>query len=244
MVTSPNADGEVDSLAVSHTGRTIADMTTLDAQARADIASRPWYVAAFDGRDIVNHQPFGKLRPGRRLVSLSRNGFRLFDKPSHLIGFGYAFCMPWDVWQVRPLRPLRYQPTLVTDFATRQLRARRIEVVAEMPPGFEFGPNGWVVRRIVEQLAQSPPRPVTDHPDYEIGLTFLEDQRGPLSRLHESRVRLAHTYLDCLASGSPTGPIGRWERHLPANTPVFELLDARWRDYRSPTPSRSAGDLT
>ena len=201
-------------------------MTTLDAQARADIASRPWYVAAFDGRDIVNHQPFGKLRPGRRLVSLSRNGFRLFDEPSHLIGFGYAFCMPWDVWQVRPLRPLRYQPTLVTDFATRQLRARRIEVVAQMPPGFEFGPNGWVVRRIVEQLAQSPPRPVTDHPDYEIGLTFLEDQRGPLSRLHESRVRLAHTYLDCLASGSPTGPIGRWERYLPANTPVFELLDA------------------
>lgn len=130
MVTSPNADGEVDSLAVSHTGRTIADMTTLDAQARADIASRPWYVAAFDGRDIVNHQPFGKLRPGRRLVSLSRNGFRLFDKPSHLIGFGYAFCMPWDVWQVRPLRPLRYQPTLVTDFATRQLRARRVLVAS------------------------------------------------------------------------------------------------------------------
>ena len=88
-------------------------MTTLDAQARADIASRPWYVAAFRGRDIVNHQAFRKLRPGRRLVSLSRNGFRLFDEPSHMIGFGYAFCMPWDVWQVRPLRPLRYQPTLV-----------------------------------------------------------------------------------------------------------------------------------
>jgi hypothetical protein len=105
-------------------------MTTLDAQARADIASRPWYVAAFRGRDIVNQQPFRRLRPGRRLVSLSRNGFRLFDEPSHMIGFGYAFCMPWDVWQVRPLRPLRYQPTSVPDFATRQLRARRIEVVA------------------------------------------------------------------------------------------------------------------
>ncbi|WP_264060035.1 hypothetical protein [Mycolicibacterium frederiksbergense] len=26
-------------------------MTTLDAQAGADIASRPWYVAAFGGRD-------------------------------------------------------------------------------------------------------------------------------------------------------------------------------------------------
>jgi len=74
-------------------------MTTLDAQARADIASRPWYVAAFRGRDIVNHQAFRKLRPGRRLVSLSRNGFRLFDEPSPMIGFGYAFCMPWDVWQ-------------------------------------------------------------------------------------------------------------------------------------------------
>jgi len=67
---------------------------------------------------------------------------------------------------------------------------------------------------------------VTDHPDYEVGLTFLEDQRGPLSRLHESPVRLAHTYLDCLAAGSPTGPIGRWDRFLPADTPAFELLDA------------------
>jgi hypothetical protein len=80
--------------------------------------------------------------------------------------------------------------------------------------------------RIVEQLAQSPPHPVTDHPDYEVGLTFLADQRGPLNRLHESRVQLAHTYLDCLASGSPTGPIGRWERYLPAHPSVFELLDA------------------
>ena len=67
---------------------------------------------------------------------------------------------------------------------------------------------------------------MTDHPDYEVGLTFLEDQRGPLSRLHESPVRLAHTYLDCLASGSPTAPIGRWDRFLPADKPVFELLDA------------------
>jgi hypothetical protein len=202
-------------------------MTPLDAQARADIASRPWYVAAFRGRDIVNpHQPFGKLRPGRRLVSLSRNGFRLFDEPSYMIGFGYAFCMPWDVWQVRPLRPLRYEATLVPDFATRQLRARRIEVVAPMPPGFEFGPNGWSVHRIVEQLAQSPPRPVIDHPDYEVGLTFLEDHRGPLSRLHDSRVALAHTYLDCLASGSSTGPTGRWKNYLPGHPPVFELLDA------------------
>jgi len=67
---------------------------------------------------------------------------------------------------------------------------------------------------------------VTDHPDYEVGLTFLADQRGPLNRLHEARVQLAHTYLDCLASGSPTGPIGRWERYLPAHPSVFELLDA------------------
>ena len=212
---------------MSPTTRTIADMTTFDAHARADIASRPWYVAAFRGRDVVNPQPFGKLRTGRRLVSLSWNGFRLFDDPSHMIGFGYAFCMPWDVWQVRPLRPLRYQATLVPDFATRQLRARRIEVVTPMPPGFEFGPNGRVVRRIVEQLAQSSPsRPVTDHRDYEVALTFLEDQRGPLNRLHESRVTLAHTYLDCLASGSPTGPIGRWAHYLPGNPPVVELLDA------------------
>lgn len=201
-------------------------MTTFDASARADIASRPWYVAAFRGRDVINYRPFGKLRPGRRLMSMSWNGFRLFDEPSHMIGFGYAFCMPWDVWQVKPLRPLRYEPTLVPDFATRQLRARRIEVVARMEPGFEFGPNGWAVRRIVEQLAQSPSRPVTTDPDYGAGLTFLGDQRGPLSRLHESRVALAHAYLDCLASGSPTGPIGRWDGHLPADTPVFELLDA------------------
>ena len=85
---------------------------------------------------------------------------------------------------------------------------------------------------------------MTDHPDYEVGLTFLADQRGPLNRLHESRVQLAHTYLDCLASGSPTGPIGRWERYLPAHPPVFELSTRRWRGCRSPTPPRCAGDLT
>jgi hypothetical protein len=235
---------------VSPTGRTIVDMTTLDAQARADIASRPWYVAAFRGRDTVNPQPFGTLRAGRRLVSLSWNGFRLFDEPSNMIGFGYAHLyMPWEVWKVKPLHSLRYEGTSVPDFATRQLRARRIEVLEPMPPGFEFGPNGWAVRRIVEQLAQSPPRPVTDHPDYAVGLTFLADQRGPLNRLHDSRAALAHTYLDCLASGSPTGPIGRWKHHLPADTPVFELLDAavaglqipeavalRWGLDLTPTP--------
>ena len=185
-------------MALSPTGRTIADMTTL---ARADIASRPWYVAAFRGRDVINPQPFAKLRPGRRLVSLSWNGFRLFDEPSHMIGFGYAFCMPWDVWQVRPLRPLRYQATLVPEFATRQLRARRIEVVAPMPPGFEFGPNGWAVRRIVEQLAQSPPRPLTDHPGNEVGLTFLADPKRSPQRSRRRRPRLRPRHLPESASG-------------------------------------------
>jgi hypothetical protein len=140
---SDGCDCEVDSLALSPPARTIAHITTLDAQARADIARRPW----------------------------------------------------------------------------------------------------WAVRRIVEQLAQSPQRPVTDHSDHEVGLTFLADQRGPLNRPHESRVASASTYLDCLASGSPTGPMGRWKRYFPA-TPVSELVAPQWRACRFPKPSRCAGDLT
>lgn len=57
-------------------------------------------------------------------------------------------------------------------------------------------------------------------------MTFLEDQRGPGGWLHDARVSLAYTYLDCLASGSPTGPIGRWKRHVAAAVPTHTLIDA------------------
>jgi hypothetical protein len=98
-----------------------------------------------------------------------------------------------------------------------------------MPAGFEFGPNGGKVRRLVEKLAQVPQRPPTKHqgnPDYEIAMTFLEDQCFQTERLHDSRVALATAYLDCLASRSHTGPIGRCNRHLPASTPVSTLLNS------------------
>jgi hypothetical protein len=57
-------------------------------------------------------------------------------------------------------------------------------------------------------------------------MAFLEDQCFQPERLHDSRVALATTYLDCLASRSHTGPIGRWNRHLPASTPVSTLDSA------------------
>jgi hypothetical protein len=57
-------------------------------------------------------------------------------------------------------------------------------------------------------------------------MAFLEDQCFQPERLHDSRVALATAYLDCLASRSPTGPIGRWDRHLPASTPVSTLLNS------------------
>ncbi|WP_238884725.1 hypothetical protein [Mycobacterium sp. IDR2000157661] len=205
--------------------------SALDAQARADISSRPWYVVAARGRDVVNVQEFSTLRPGRRLMSRNWNGFRLFEDPAYLAYAGgrYAHrCLPWEVWQVKPIRPLRYEPTSLPGFTTRQLRARRIEVVQRMTPGFEYGPYGRTVRALVERLAQvvPPQRPDPADRDYEIALTFLEEQRGHGGWLHDCRVSLATAYLDCLTSGSSTGPAGRWKHYLPTELPVHTLLDA------------------
>jgi hypothetical protein len=206
-------------------------MTTLDARARADVANRPWYVAAYHGHDVINPQAFASLRTGRRLTSHRWKGFRLFDEPAHTIHFGYAHLnMPWEVWEVKPTRLLRFESTTVPDFAHCQVRARRIEVVRRMPPGFEFGPNGAVVRRLVERLAQVPQQPPTARPhspEYEIAMTFLEDQCFQTEPLHDPRVAVATAYLDHLVSRSHTGRIERWNRHLlPAAIPVATLLDA------------------
>lgn len=63
---------------------TMVISSALDAQARADIDSRPWYVVTYRDRDVVNVQEFSTLRPGRRLMSRHWNGFRLFDEPAYL----------------------------------------------------------------------------------------------------------------------------------------------------------------
>ncbi|MFB1299588.1 hypothetical protein ACAG24_029205 [Mycobacterium sp. pW049] len=205
----------------------MGDMTVRDAQACADIAARPWYVAAYRGRDTINIQGFAKLRPGRRLTSLAWNGFRLFEEPVDMVNFGKAHSfMPWEVWKVKPLRVLGHEPKLRHE--ARQIRARQLEVVGCMPPGFEFGPNGWNVRRLVEQLARAQDKQRADRTlrsEYEIAMTFLEDQRGPGGWLHDARVSLAYDYLDSLASGPSNGPFGRWKHHgrkMPAHT----LIDA------------------
>ncbi|MEX7470769.1 hypothetical protein AB4Z39_13780 [Mycobacterium adipatum] len=203
-------------------------MATMDALARAEISSRPWYVAARRGRDAINLQAFARLRPGRRLTSRTWSGFRLFEEPAYMVNFGWAHLyMPWEVWEVRPMRVLGYEPMLHHE--ARQIRARQLQVVHRMPPGFEFGPNGPNVRRLIEQLAQAQRKQPDDrrqHRDYEIAMTFLEDQRGPSSWLHDARVSLACTYLDCLTSGSATGPIGRWTSHVAARLPARTLIDA------------------
>jgi hypothetical protein len=206
------------------------NMTTLDGRARDDVADRPWYIAAYRGRDVINPEAFASLRTGRRLTSHHWKGFRLFNEPSYMIHFGYAHLyMPWEVWEVKPTRLLRFEPTTVADFADRQVRARRLEVVQRMPPGFEFGPNGAVVRRLVERLAQAPQQPPTarpNSPEYAIAMTFLEDQCFQTEPLHDPRVAAATAYLDHLVSRSHTGRIERWNRHLPAAIPVATLLDA------------------
>lgn len=204
-------------------------MITLKERERAEISTRPWYIAAYGGRDAINPQMFAKLRPRRRLTSRTWNGFRVFEEPAYMVNFGYAHLfMPWEVWEVKPRRVLGYEPSRLHE--ALQIRARHLEVVQCMPPGFEFGPNGQNVRRLVEQLAEvqrkQPPVDRRPDPDYESALTFLEDQRGPSSWLHDARVSLARTYLDCLVSGSATGPIGRGTRQLPAEMPTHTLIDA------------------
>ena len=203
-------------------------MAAMDAQASAEISSRPWHVAAYNGRDAINIQGFTKLRPGRRVTSLAWNGFRLFEEPADMVNFGKAHgFMPWEVWKVRPLRVLGYEPMLRHE--ARQIRARQLEVVECMPLGFEFGPNGRNVRWLVEQLAQAPDKQRDDrtlHAEYEIAMAFLEDQRGPGGWLHDARVSLAYAYLDSLASGSSTGPVGRWKHHSAGKVPAHTLIEA------------------
>ena len=216
--------------AVSPPARRMADMiTALKERERAEISSCRWYVAAYDGRDATNPQMFAKLRPKRRLTSLTWSGFRVFEEPAYMVNFGYAHLyLPWEVWEVKPKRVLGYEPSLLHE--ARQIRARHLEVVQCMPPGFEFGPNGANVRRLVEQLArtqrQPPPADRRPDPDYEAAMTFLVDQRGPTSWLHDARVSLARTYFDCLVSGSVTGPIGRGTRQTAAAIPAHTLIEA------------------
>ena len=204
-------------------------MTDMAHAEGIDIGTRPWYVAAYRGRDAINVQSFAKLRPGRRLTSRTWSGFRLFEEPADMVNFGYAhLSMPWNVWEVKPLRVINREPMLSHEAG--QIRARQLEVLRCMPPGFEFGPNGFNVRRLVEQLAQNratKPGFGPQLPDgYEIGMTFLEDQRAAGDRRHDARVSLEHTYLDCLASGSATGPIGRWKNHVGRAVPARTLIDA------------------
>lgn len=206
----------------------MTDMAPMDAQASPDVSGRPWYVAAYQGRDTVNIQAFAKLRPGRRLTSLARNGFRLFEEPADMVNFGKAHgFMPWEVWKVSPLRVLSCEPMLRHE--AQQIRARQLEVVECMPPGFEFGPNGHNVRWLVEQLALAQKNQRDDRTlerEYEIAMTFLEDQRGAGGWLHDARVSLAFTYLDSLTSGSSTGPLGRWRRHGVGKLPAHTLIEA------------------
>ena len=203
-------------------------MTVMDAQAGADIADRPWYVAAYRGHDTINIQGFAKLRPGRRLTSRAWNGFRLFEEPVDMVNFGKAHgFMPWEVWKVRPFRVLGHEPMLRHE--ARQIRARQLEVVRCMPLGFEFGPNGRNVRWLVEQLAQA--QGVrgdggTMRSEYQIAMTFLEDQRGPGGWLHDARVSLAYAYLDSLASGSPAGRVSRWNNRSAGKVSAHTLIDA------------------
>jgi len=58
--------------------------SALDAQVRADIGSRPWYVVSYRDRDVVNVQEFSTLRAGRRLMSRRWNGFSDLRRPGVL----------------------------------------------------------------------------------------------------------------------------------------------------------------
>ncbi|BBZ31294.1 hypothetical protein MMAD_55890 (plasmid) [Mycolicibacterium madagascariense] len=209
------------------------------AAAAAEAASRSWYVPAYRGRDAINMQAFAKLAPGRRLTSRSWKGFRLFEEPAYMVNFGYAHqYLPWEVWEVRPTRVLGFEPMLQHE--ARQIRARHIEVVQLMPDGFEFGPNGHAVRLLVEQLAQCTQPGGAPGPDYVAAMTFLQDQLATTtSWLHDSRVSLARAYLDFLASGKTTGPIGRWDSHLAPRLPAYPLIDAAVSGLTIPQPIAS-----
>lgn len=205
-------------------------MSTQEALTKPTTSTRAWYVASFGGRDVVNVQAFSKLRLRRRLFSLSWHGFRLFEDPVHAINYGYAsLYWPWEIWRVRPVGVLGYEPSLVADYATRQLRARGLEVIERMPDGFEFGPHGAIVRTLVEDLAKlttHPPRDV-DAREYYLAMIFLRDQRAvELTRVEYERVSLAIKYLDTLVTGSVDAEYRDYQRRLPSETPVFELLEA------------------
>lgn len=203
-------------------------MAARDTDVDVEVGTRPWYIAAFGGRDVINMQEFAKLRPGRRLTSRAWSGFRIFEEPADMVNFGSAHqATPWEVWEVKPLRVIGREPK--PRHGARRIRARRLEVVQCMPPGFEFGPNGHNVRKLVEQLARTRPTQTSLGPlsiDYEIAMTFLEDQRAPGDWWHDTRVSLAFTYLDTLASGSANGPIGRWKHHLNRAVPTRTLIEA------------------
>lgn len=216
---------------VSPSRSTTSDMAATDTEVKAGAGTCPWYIAAYRGRDVINVQEFAKLRPGRRLTSRAWRGFQLCEEPADFMNFGYGYAhgsIPWEVWEVKPLRVIGRERR--PRHEARRIRARRLEVVKCMAPGFEFGPNGHNVRALVEQLARIRPtqpgfgsaRP----DDYEIAMTFLEDQRSPGDWWHDARVSLAFTYLDSLASGSATGPIGRWKHHVGHVVPAATLIDA------------------
>lgn len=106
-------------------------------------------------------------------------GFRLFDEPSYMFGFGNAhLCMPWEVWGVKPTRLLRYEATAVADFAGASFVHATSKWCSSCHQASSSGP-------MVGQSAdssRSSPRSHSGHqpstrgnPDYEIAMTFLED---------------------------------------------------------------------
>lgn len=121
-----------------------------------EVRSHRWYlVTDRRGGDVVHGGTIRNVtRVGQRRLSLTVNGFQLFQNPRDISFYSAAHVYhPWTIWRVIPYRG-GYVPSGPGHDRTR-LYARAIWVTEKMPAGFEFGAGGHNVQGLLDHLASS-----------------------------------------------------------------------------------------
>ncbi|WP_102145710.1 hypothetical protein [Mycobacterium hubeiense] len=216
-----------------------------------------WYVATYLGYDTVNYRPFAKVRgPGQRITSWSRRGFRIFRQPTDINHFGVTHkYLPWlRFWKVQPVRLIGYEQTVELRWASEDptvCRARTIEVVEEMPDGFEFGVCGPALKQLMHRMAEMYPLPEAPpwgmHQDYDAAISPLRAGRTTIPSVEweiekQARECFLQLYLHTRNRERSAGDSRHWARSV-HDSDANALLDGVLNDGVLPADVLDYWDL-
>lgn len=156
---------------------------TPDFDWRAHALAKPWYVLTYRNQDAVNFVLGSFTRPGKVGFAVGWQGACLFADPADVVvSHLNTDFHPWEIWQAEPRRMLRMQPAAAMEGSEEPayLWVRSFEVVARMPRGFEYGPHGAAVTRLIDHLGSLDPHPPLDDaltdPAYRAAFSELSTQ--------------------------------------------------------------------